>query len=214
MRSRVTADSGRSPGLRVSALDHLPRTFRFQWCTVESSPFTVAGAAADCPRSLLIPCGNHCRICGSACANRQASTDRRAVQQRSRRCSLIASLTVFHFLGNEFFQLLVAFFLRGRHAESGAQDPTHFFFHRPAVLGGANPQLPFQLVVDSADQEGGHGAENIGGGWFDINDIIDIEGWRGFWDDAPLVQAGQRFRCPRILGFGGYYQRSKTRSPV
>ena len=31
MRSRVTAFSGRSPGLRVDALDHLPRTFRFQW---------------------------------------------------------------------------------------------------------------------------------------------------------------------------------------
>src|SRR5471032_849127 len=31
MRSRVTADSGRSPGLRVVALDHLPRTVRLQW---------------------------------------------------------------------------------------------------------------------------------------------------------------------------------------
>jgi hypothetical protein len=47
MRSRVTAASGRSPGSRVLALDHLPRTFAgSSGLTVANSPFTVAGAAA------------------------------------------------------------------------------------------------------------------------------------------------------------------------
>jgi hypothetical protein len=30
-----------------------------------------------------------------------------------------------------------------------AQDLAHFLFHRAAVLGGADAQLPFQLVVET-----------------------------------------------------------------
>ena len=47
MRSRVTAASGRSPGSRVLAFDHLPRRPESSsGFTVEGSPLTVAGAAA------------------------------------------------------------------------------------------------------------------------------------------------------------------------
>jgi hypothetical protein len=48
MRSRVTATGGRSPGLRVVALDHLPRHLSApSGISVASSPLTVAGAAAE-----------------------------------------------------------------------------------------------------------------------------------------------------------------------
>jgi len=79
-RSRVTAASGRSPGLRVIAFDHLPRNLAEpSGDSVESLPLTVAGAAAAlhtevcAPRSLLIPCGNHCFNRGSRRKKRQAS---------------------------------------------------------------------------------------------------------------------------------------------
>src|SRR5258708_8959324 len=80
MRSRVTAVSGRAPGLRVSAADHLPRILAEpSGDSVESSPLTVTGAAAEWhdeappPRSLLIPCGNHCFNRGSRHKERQAA---------------------------------------------------------------------------------------------------------------------------------------------
>ena len=51
MRSRVTATGGRSPGLRVVALDHLPRHLSApSGISVASSPLTVAGAAAESNR--------------------------------------------------------------------------------------------------------------------------------------------------------------------
>jgi len=57
MRSRVTAAGGRSPGLRVAAVDRLPRCLATSsGIPVAGSPLTVAGAAAEwSPRSLLIP---------------------------------------------------------------------------------------------------------------------------------------------------------------
>ena len=57
----------------------------------------------------------------------------------------------------ELLELAVELLLRRGHAEGDTQDPTHFFFHRAAVLGGANPQLPFQFVVESANKKRGHG---------------------------------------------------------
>jgi hypothetical protein len=61
MRSRVTADDGRSPGLRVPARRRLPGFHPSGRLTLRS-PLTVAGAAAafgcrPSPRSLLIPSG-------------------------------------------------------------------------------------------------------------------------------------------------------------
>jgi hypothetical protein len=61
MRSRVTADDGRSPGLRVLARRRLPGFHPSGRLTLRS-PLTVAGAAAafgcrPSPRSLLIPSG-------------------------------------------------------------------------------------------------------------------------------------------------------------
>jgi hypothetical protein len=49
-----------------------------------------------------------------------------------------------------------------------AQDLAHFFFHRTAILGGAQAKLALQFVVESTDQEGRHVAIN------DSTDISDI----------------------------------------
>jgi hypothetical protein len=78
----------------------------------------------------------------------------------------------------ELLELAVELFLRRGHAEGGTQDPTRFFLHRPPVVGGAKPQLPFQFVVEAANKKRGHGAGKVGGSRIDINDIIDIKGWR------------------------------------